>query len=364
MAITDFGVNDNSTVKLWSKILTREAFAQTYISRFLTRDRNGLLWERDDTTKNSGDRIRIPLRLLLDADGVTEDEVLEGAEESMRFSTDDLFINELAHATRWHDTIATQRVVYDMREEGMSGLGTWIAERFDEVFFNQLAGNTGQSSLKRTGNNAAIAPTSTTGNTRMIIGPISSPADAEASLSSTASQSFQLPMIDRAVKIAKTATPLIRPIRVDGVDRYVLFISPGQLETLRTDVEATRSRISWENIHRSALQGGEVSNNPIFTGAIGMYNNTIIHESTRLPTVGSVGARRAVFCGAGAAAMAFGKETPGMSRLDWHEESFDHGRQHSVKTGSIYGLKKLQFTNRADVLVDYGTIVLTTMEVA
>ena len=365
MATKDFGTNDDSTVKVWSKVLTREAFAETFIQRFMGEDRRSLLWIKDDLTKGAGDRIRIPLRLLMDGEGVTEDEILEGREESLRFSTDDLLINELAHATRWKGKMSEQRVIYDMREEGMSGLATWHAERFDDSFFNQLCGNTG-TTTKKAGNNAALAPTATSGNTRILIGNLGEGANRpalEASLSSTASQGFQLPTLNELTRIAKTARPLIRPLRVDGVDRYVLFLSPGQAFQLQTDIEATTTRIKWQDIHTAAMQGGQVSNNPLFTGAIGMYNNIIMHEATRLPAPPTnAAAVRAVMCGAQAGAMGFGRETPGLSRLDWHEESFDHGRQHSIKSGSLYGVKKLQFENRAGVTVDYSTIVATTME--
>lgn len=364
MAVTDFGTNNESTVKLWSKVLTHEAFAETFIQRFIGDGRNSLLWEKDDLSKAAGDRIRIPLRLLMDGVGVTESEILEGQEEPLRFDTDDLLINELAWATRWHGTIASQRVVYDMREEGMSGLATWFAERFEDSFLNQIAGNTA-ATTKAAGNNAALAPTATAGNTRIIIGPPSSQADAEASLSSTASQGFQLPIINQLVLIAKTATPLIRPLRIDGVERYVQFLSPGQAFQLQTDIEASTTRIKWQDIQTAAMQGGQISNNPLFTGALGMYHNVILHEATRLPLAPTNSlARRSVFCGAQAAAIGFGQETPGLSRLDWHEESFDHGRQNSVKSGSIYGVKKLQFQNRAGDTVDYSTIVATTMETA
>ncbi len=249
-----------------------------------------------------------------------------------------------------------------MREEGMSGLATWFAEKFEESFFNQIGGNTG-AGTKAAGNNAALAPTSAAGNSRIIIGPPSLPADAEASLSTTASQGFQLPIINQAVLIAKTAKPLIRPLRVDGVDRYVIFISPGQAFQLQNDIEASTTRIKWQDVHTAAMQGGQISNNPLFTGAIGMWHNTIIHEATRLPAAPTDSTvRRAVFCGAQAAAIGFGRDTPGLSRLDWHEESFDHGRQNSIKSGSIYGIKKLRFTNRASQTVDYSTIVCSTME--
>ncbi len=364
MPIQDFGTNDDQTVKLWSKLLSHETFPKTYVSKFLTKNKNGLLWLEEDLSKTAGDRIRVSLRLLMDGEGVTEDEVLEGNEEPLRFAADNVLINETAHGTRWHDVISAQRVPWNMRTEGKDALGDWFAEKFDQNFFNQIGGNSGETSLKRVGHNVALAPTSTTGNTRMIIGPPSSPADAESSLSSTASQSFQLPIIDRVRRLAAIATPIVKGVMTDGVERHVLFISPGQEETLKTDIEASPTRIKWQEIQLAAMAGGQISNNPIFTGAIGMYANTIIHVSQRLPTVaGSAGSvRRAIYCGRGAAAWAWGRNTKGFSKLDWNEETFDHGRQAAVKAGAIFGVKKLQFVNRAGATVDYGTFTITTRE--
>ena len=149
---------------------------------------------------------------------------------------------------------------------------------------------------------------------------------------------------------------MIRPVRVQGQDFYVLFIHPFQVTSLRNSAGVDGS---WYDIQAKALQGGEISGNPIFTGAIGVFNQTIIHEWNRLPT-GSVGttvaqnARRAVFCGAQAGWCAYGQGY-GPGRYNWVEKLFDYDEELGVSAGCNGGLKKSRFDSK-----DFGTIVLTT----
>ncbi len=226
---------------------------------------------------------------------------------------------------------------------------------------NQLSGNTGEADLRYTGQNATIAPTSSTGNNRIVYPPNATSA-SEASMSSTASQAFSLKQIDVAVRQAKEANPLIRPIKINGVDKYVCFMTPSQVFSLRTTVSTTEP--VWYNQNTARIQGGEMDN-AIFNGALGEYNNVILHEWARLGvSPNNTIVHRAVFCGAQGMSAAFSRDTPSMGRLDWNEESFDHGRQHAIKTGSTFGFKKTQFENSSGTTVDYGVIVLPSVFVA
>jgi N4-gp56 family major capsid protein len=228
------------------------------------------------------------------------------------------------------------------------GLQDWWADRIDTAFFNQLGGNTGQSDTKYTGNQAAIAPTSTHYITSSEVG-------GEGSLTATTTAYFSVSDIDRCVAIAKTHSPMIRPIRIDGGDYYVLFIHPYTTYQLRQQAATAGS---WADIQKAAIQGGQTTGNPIFNGALGMWNGVIIHESTRVPNIvstpadSSVGAfSRAIFGGAQAACLAFGKNS-GPGKMSWVEDTFDYGNQLGVSAGMIWGLKKTQFNS-----ADFSTIV-------
>jgi N4-gp56 family major capsid protein len=184
---------------------------------------------------------------------------------------------------------------------------------------------------------------------------------ADETVNADSTKVMTLAVIDAAVEKAKLATPLLRPININGGKHFVMFLHPYQVYDLRT----TSSTGQWLDIQKAAMTGGKVSENPIFTGALGMYNNVVRHESTRV-TQGvhsSTGAaqtstRRAVLCGAQAGVMGFG-QGHSFKEYDWSEELFDYGNQLGVKAGCIGGLKKSTYNS-----VDFGTITVTSYAVA
>jgi N4-gp56 family major capsid protein len=348
--VTDYPVNHPLAVKLWSRKLAREALKATQAFKFMGTTSNHLIQVLDDAKKGTGDRVRVPLRMQLTGRGVGETEELDGNEEALTTYQDDVGINDLAHAVRVKTTIDAQRVPFDVREEARTGLSDWYADRIDTWVFNQLCGNSGQSDLLYSGNQLAPAPSSAAGNTRIVYADGAS--TSEASLS--ASQTFTLSMLDTAVNIAKTATPLIRPVKVGSDEYYCAFLHPNQVRSLRTNTQTGQ----WLDIQKAAMAGGDVEDNPIFTGALGVYNGVVLHESVRIPLAPSTtNVRRAVLCGAQAAVLAYGKgygEEP-----KYEEEIFDYGRQFGVSVQTIAGVKKLQFNG-----VDFGTIVISTWAAA
>jgi len=346
MAATDYPVGHPLAVKLWSRKLAREALKATMAYKFMGESSNFLIQVFDETRKSAGDRIRIPLRMQFTSRGVTENEQLEGNEDTLTTHSDDLLINELNNAARVKTRIDAQRVPFSVREEARLGIQDWYSDRIDTAAANALTGNTAVTDTIYTGFNATTAPTSATGNRRIIYADEAS--TTEGSLS--ASQTFQLTMLDTAVQIAKTSTPKIRPIKVGSQEYYVVFLHPNQVRSLRT---ATNTG-SWLDIQKQAMAGGEIEENPIFTGALGVYNGIVLHEWVRLPKApANANTRRAVFCGAQAAAWAYGKNTG--EEPNYVEDTFDYGREFGVSVQTILGCKKLVFNS-----IDFSTIVITT----
>lgn len=348
MAKTNFAVNDPLSNKLWAKKLFAEALKATRFSQFVGDGSSSLVQRKDETSKAAGDKITVGLRMQLTGEGIQGDQVLEGNEESLVTYSDSVLLDQLRHAVRTAGEMSQQRVPFSVRAESMSGLRDWWAGRLDECFFNQLAGNTAYSSSQttRTGNNATIAPSTT----RIVV---ANNNDAEVSLTTTAV--LKLTDIDRLVTKAKTATPLIRPIRTDGEDLYVMFIHPQTSYQLRRDASTAGNFI---DIQKAAMQGGKISDNPIFTGASWMYNNVVVHESVRVPLVPSQTAYyRNIFCGAQAMLLAFGQRKGGDAEgpSSWDEESFDYGNQLGVGGSMIFGMKKTVFNS-----VDFATIVCSS----
>lgn len=227
--------------------------------------------------------------------------------------------------------------------------------------FNQLCGATTQQTQANatqstsintiySGNQATIAPDSN----HIFSSSATNDNTTEASLSLTTTFALKLADLDRAVAKAKTLSPAIRPISIQGQKQYVCFIHPNQTYQLR----ATTSTGSWQDIEKSKLTGGVIGDNPIVTGLLGVYNNVLLVEDARVPCVASsvtssTSYRRGVLCGAQAIALAVGRDNSD-TNMTWVEELFDFGNQLGVSAGMIYGMKKLVFNSS-----DFATIVIS-----
>jgi N4-gp56 family major capsid protein len=364
MATTLIGVNDANAVKLWAKRLAYDIVYRTDISPLIGDDENSIIQMKSDTAKGAGDQVTFSLMKKLAGDGFTENEVAQGNGESLSLYTDAILINELGHVVGIPNkgrSIDAQRTLLDLRSAGRRGLKTWWGERMSVSFFNQVCGYTPQSNLKYTGNNAVIAPTST----RRIVVRAAGPTVSTTDEAITSADTFTLSYVDYARELAETVGSPIHPINITGVEggndimglKYVMYLHPYQV----TDLRASTSTGQWLDIQKAAMMGGKISNNPIYTDALGEYNNVILRKSPHV-TQGvnsSTGAaittvRRAVLVGGQAAAIAFGQDMSD-SDFNWNEELFDHKRKMEISVMTIWGLKKTVFAS-----TDANTVVVSS----
>ena len=208
----------------WRSKLAREALKATWIQKFIGNDSDSILQVFDDTKKGAGDRVTVTLRMQLQGDGVIGDGTLEGNEEALTTYTDNLFIDQLRHAVRSAGKMTEQRIPWSIRSEAMMGLKDWWAGRMDTAFFNQVCGFTAQPDVRFTGNQAVIAPDS---------GHIFRPNSRANDQSLTTGDEMTLSIIDELVTAAKLGgvgvsnpdgEPVIRPVKVDGEDYYVIVM--------------------------------------------------------------------------------------------------------------------------------------------
>ena len=165
----------------------------------------------------------------------------------------------------------------------------------------------------------------------------------------TAADKMSLTVVDKALTKAKTMggrgqnVPKIRPLRFNGEDRFILLMSEFDAYNLRTN----SSTGQWLDIQKAAA-AAEGRNNPIFKGALGMYNGVIMHSHdvvVRFNDYGAsanIAASRSLFMGRQALVRAHGSAGNGL-RYDWHEEQVDHGNEIEISTSTIRGSKKNRF---------------------
>jgi N4-gp56 family major capsid protein len=349
MADLAFGTNDSQTVKIWGKKLMKQALGQTLLfKKFLGTKDNAVLYWAKDLEKNHGDQIRYDLLLELSGDGVTGSNELERNEENLDFQQDTIDIEQLRHATGW-TTMTTQRSVHDMREAATWALGRWWGRKFESYMFRYLCGDIAINH----GQKGGTVEGATAYDSDHVV--YAGDATSEATLGSN--DRMTLPLIDYCVEKAKTEDQRMIPVMIEGAQHYIMVLHPYSVTDLKLNVGGSTSA-KWMEIQQLAAKRGK--DNPIFTGALGMYNNTILFESPDIFTpLSSV--RRNLFLASRAGCFAMGnaydktdqKKMGSNNMLNWYEYTRDAGDKKYVKAGCVFGVKKTVFDSK-----DYGVITV------
>lgn len=256
MAVTEYGVNHALAVKLWAKKLATEVLKETEIADYIGTSDNSLIQVKTETQKGPGDKITHGLRMQLTGSGIQGDGTLEGNEEQLTTYSDAIYIDQLRHAVRSGGKMSEQRIPFSIREEAKDGLKDWWTDRIATSIFNQLAGNTAVTDTRYTGNQATVAPDAA----HWIWSSVDHTTDATLDSSDV----IDLSVIDRCIAMAESISPAIRPVMIRGQKHYVIFLHPYQAYDLRRNTATGQ----WLDIQKAAIQGGEISKNPIFNGAL------------------------------------------------------------------------------------------------
>lgn len=276
-------------------------------------------------------------------------------EEALIYYQDSVVIDQLrnAHAFR---RMSQQRTLHDMRMDAKTNLADWYAGKMDDYMFRYLCGDTTMNHAQ-----VAVAPDSTH---YILSGDVTRTgviATDEASLGSN--DQISLADLDYAKESAKTLSPMIRPAMIDGQEYYVVVLHSYSVTDIRLDV-ANSAYTDWPTIQMYANKRG--LDNPIFTGALGVYNGMILYESTRIPTFDGAAAstvKRNLFLGSQAGVFALGNAYDTMEQqrvgkdnmMSWYEETDDYGNEKGIAVGCIFGMKATRFNSR-----DFGKIVISS----
>lgn len=320
--------------KAWAKDLWTAAQNELYFSKFIGETPESIIQKKTELKKEKGDKITIALMMKLHGTGVTGDNMLEGNEEAMEYRDYGVTVDQLRHAVRIAGKFEEQKTSLDLRKGAKAGLKTWWVEKFDERLFRTLGANP-------------------TADKKIIVNNLAT----EAAI--TGNDVFGVDLIGVAKRRALKSYPKMRPVRVNGTNHYVMVIDMQQARDLRKDPR-------WIAAQESANIRGE--KNPIFSGALGMWDNVVIHEAegadvlrtaTGMPSGGkNIMVGHALLLGAQAGVFAVAKE------FDWVEKLFDYDNQFGVSAGAIFGVGKSQFidpaTNQAS---DFAVVNVATASI-
>jgi len=313
----------------------REALKATLFNKFMGTQKNSIIQRLTELEKTAGDQIKYDLLMQMIGAGVTGDNRMRDNEEALVYYQDTVMIDQLrnGHAFR---RMSQQRTLHDMRMDAKANLADWWSNIMDSYMFRCLCGDT-----TLTHGQAAVAADSD-----HIV--YSGSHSSEATLA--AGDEITLADIAYCRERAVTLTPPIRPTMVNGKDYYVVVIHPYCVTDLKLDV-ANSAYVDWPTIQMYANRRGE--SNPIFTGALGVYDGCIIFENTRVFSP-LAGVRRNLFLGAQAGVFAVGNAYDSMEQarvgkdniMSWYEEVDDFGNEKAIACGAIFGINKSMFNGK------------------
>lgn len=359
MGTTVIAFGDPKAQKKWSANLAVDTRKKSYFeNRFIGTDDNNIIQRKTELETDAGDTISFDLCVQMRAKPTYGDARLEGKEESLRFYTDQVIIDQVRHAASAGGKMSRKRTAHDMRMIAKNRLGDYFARLVDELFFMYLSGARGinQDFIEDTtytgfANNAFSAPDAQ----HQLYG---GSATSKASLAAT--DKMTVTVIEKAINKAEMMQALdprtanMVPVTNGAEDQYVILMSPFQEYDLRTNTSTGQ----WIDIQKAAA-AAEGRKNPIFMGSLGMINNTILHKHRNVIRFDDYGAgsnvkaARALFLGRQAAVVAYG--TAGGLRYSWEENTKDYGNEPTVASGFIGGIKKTVFNSR-----DFGVLSIDT----
>lgn len=327
MANTTITIAPNLVQKAWAKATWEAGIHKAFFEKFTGTDAGSIVQVKEELKKEKGDSINIPLLMPLSGAGVTGDNTLEGNEEALIYRDFSVSLDQLRNAVRLTGKFDEQKTQINMRQDAKAALSDWLATTIDKKIFDVLSTD----------------PTAS----RVVYGGSATSVDAI-----TADSVFNTALIGKAKRLAMAdEDTMVKPVRINGADYYVMVIDQYQARDLQNDDK-------WLEAQQHANVRGE--QNPIFTGALGMYNGVVIHQCNRVKredNATKIKVSHGLLLGAQAAVMAVGNDP------EWNEDTFDYKNQTGFEFGRIFGIAKSQFKFNGTDLTDFGCINVITSSV-
>lgn len=359
MTMTVVAFGDPKAAKKWSANLAVDTRKKSYFeNRFIGVDDNNIIQRKTELESDAGDTISFDLCVQMRNKPTYGDQRLEGKEESLKFYTDQVKIDQVRHAASAGGKMSRKRTAHDMRMIAKNRLGDYFARLVDELFFMYLSGARGinEDFIEDTTYTGFAGNGFTAPDTQHLI--YGGSATSKATL--TSGDKMTVTVIEKAVNKAEMMqardprTANMVPVQNGSDDQYVMLMSPFQEYDLRTNTTTGQ----WLDIQKAAA-AAEGRKNPIFMGSLGMINNVVLHKHRNAVRFNDYGAgsnvlaARSLFLGRQAAVVAYG--TAGGLRYSWEENTKDYGNEPTVASGFIGGIKKTVFNSR-----DFGVISIDT----
>lgn len=338
------GIETTSPVvkKQWEELKFRETRKKMYIEKFMGSTSDSLIYEQTKLLKDKGDLItftifpRVSAPVILGSTGQS----VEGKEGKIEFFTDSINLEEYKTGFRYAaNGLDEQRPVFSVSDENAQALNQWSSELMDDLWFKAIL----ETPSRIVYGGAATQLSELNGGTTLTPQLI-------RRLAALARSGFANGSNERS-------TYPFRPVMINGRGYFVLLVHPYACYDLKNNAE----------YQKYLLEARERSKeNPIFTGALAIIDDVIIHEHENVTIAETSSGSgiyycKGIFMGAGSSIWAWGKRPVTVDKSFGYEEERGLVRKFISKT------KKTQFKyTAAGSKEDYGScgVYVTVTNVA
>ena len=325
----------------WQSDFWVEYLRESQFSVYFGTTLDAMIQLQTDLTRKPGDSVVFPTVRNLVGAGVTGNTVLEGNEEILNARSLKVAVSVIRHAvavSQWDE----QKSVIDLLMAAKQVLKNWAMNKLRNDIILSLGAITADGDVQISYGAATAAQRNTwlvNNSDRVLFGASKSNntgvyATSLTNIDNTADK-MNGAQITLAKRLARTATPKIRPIRINGDEEwFVLFVPSLVYRDLMLDpVIINALQYAWNR----------GSDNPLFTAGDIIYDGVIIREIPEMPTVPDVGAGGTVdagasyLCGAQAIGIAWAQRT----KVITNER--DYGFFSGTGVQEIRGVAKLRF---------------------
>jgi len=316
MAVGEFAITAALTQKLWESEAFIAAETESFFKShgFIGDTPNSIIYRKTDLTKQKGDSITFGQLDKLDPTSYVQgDNTLRGNETQVTPNDCTVTVDQYRHGILLAGKMNEQKSAINMRKGARDLLKIWLAEFRDWRYFNVLCADV------TSGRQTLCSPDHTT----------------EGTLDS--SDVVTLAYLRKAKRLAKTASPKIKPVKYKGKDYFVVVLHTNQFRDLMDDTEV-----------QAILQNAaprDYGDNPLFTGANLVLDGMVIyeHENIRVTTTGasSMKVGHGLLLGCSAVIEGIAKEAI------WEEDDLiDYKNKVGFCTGTIHGVKRTIFNGK------------------
>jgi len=322
----DTGLN----VSRWAKQLAYEVGKEIYFSKFMGDSFESMIVSKS-MPEGKGKDMTFGL-VGYTGTAVTGDSPLESNEQNITSNEVTVTTAQRRFGIINAGNFDDSKVLYNFRSEALAQLKRQYAEDHDAQIFSALTKTSGAGAYLRADSETA--------------GSVYADSDPKAAVATTdLATAEDISKLKKMAMLGTTKSYKMKPIRVDGKDHYVLLVHPEVAYDLAKDD-------TWLNAQKNANVRG--SENPIFSGALGMYDGVIVHEHEGITTAADGGGAsvvyaRNLFLGAGAACHAK------VDEMSWVEKTFDYGNKLGIAAGQIYGVGMSTFDSKDYAVIQYLT---------